>query len=219
MYVLTIYSDFINIIIIIIGLRGLSGYGRDVWINLYKHGRAIRTLELLKNRMLRKARGAVRTTPIHILHFDTAVMTPIERLRMRAEAYMVRTFTRSGDHPARTIVTSILRKPRKKFVSPLKAAVLTTLMLEGLKEMETIVAHHFVPWVPETLHFLRAEDKDQAKAQHIELCRQYHTSWHSYTDGSLAGGQVAAACVAKLPHKREWVRDSYRLGTDNLFTI
>ena len=32
-------------------------------------------------------------------------------------------------------------------------------------------------------------------------------------------GQVAAACVAKLPHKREWVRNSYRLGTDSLFTI
>ncbi|TIC08742.1 hypothetical protein E3Q13_04509, partial [Wallemia mellicola] len=122
---------------------------------------------------------------------------------MKAEAYMVRTLTRSGDHPARNIVTSILRKPRKKFTSPLNATVRNTPMLEGLKEMETIVAHPFVPWVPATLSFSRAEDKDQAKAQHIELCRQYHTSWHFYTDGSSAEGKVAAACVAKLPHKRD----------------
>ena len=196
-----------------------TDYGGHVWINPYKHGRAIRTLELLQNRMLRKALGAVRTTPIHMLHFDTAVLTPTERLRMKAEAYMVRTLTRSGDHPARNIVTSILRKPRKKFTSPLNAMVRNTPMLEGLKEMETIVAHPFVPWVPATLSFSRAEDKDQAKAQHTELCRQYHTSWHFYTDGSLAEGKVAAACVAKLPHKREWVRNSYRLGTNSLFTI
>ncbi|TIC46542.1 hypothetical protein E3Q05_04457 [Wallemia mellicola] len=167
-----------------------TDYGGHVWINPYKHGRAIRTLELLQNRMLRKALGAVRTTPIHMLHFDTAVLTPTERLRMKAEAYM----------------------PRKKFTSPLNATVRNTPKLEGLKEMETIVAHLFVPWVPATLSFSRAEDKDQAKAQHTELCRQYHTSWHFYTDGSLAEGQVAAACVAKLPHKRE-------LGIDSLFTI
>ncbi|TIC34024.1 hypothetical protein E3Q08_04478, partial [Wallemia mellicola] len=152
--------------------------------------------------MLRKALGAVRTTPIHMLHFDTAVLTPTERLRMKAEAYLLRTLTRSGDHPARNIVTSILRKPRKKFTSPLNATVRNTPMLEGLKEMETIVAHPFVPWVPATLSFSRVEDKDQAKAQHTELCRQHQTSWHFYTDGSLAEGQVAAACVAKLPHKR-----------------
>ncbi|TIB72473.1 hypothetical protein E3Q22_04427, partial [Wallemia mellicola] len=115
-----------------------TDYGGHVWINPYKHGRAICTLELLQNRMLRKALGAVRTTPIHMLHFDTPVLTPTERLRMKAEAYLLRTLTRSGDHPPRNIVTSILRKPRKKFTSPLNAMVRNTPMLEGLKEMETI---------------------------------------------------------------------------------
>lgn len=35
-----------------------SDYGGHVWINPYQHGPAIRTLELLQNRMLRKALGA-----------------------------------------------------------------------------------------------------------------------------------------------------------------
>ncbi|TIB60863.1 hypothetical protein E3P78_02947 [Wallemia ichthyophaga] len=164
-------------------------------------GTAIRTLELLQNRMLRKALGAVRTTPLYMLHFDTAVLSPTERLRMRTESYLLRTLTRPRDHPAHAITASILRRPRKKFVSPLNAVVLATPMLEGLKEMETIVAHPFVPWVPTTLNFSQPENKERANAEHIELCNQYNTSWHIYTDGSLAEGQVAAGYAAKLPHR------------------
>ncbi|TIB38702.1 hypothetical protein E3P86_01480, partial [Wallemia ichthyophaga] len=134
-----------------------------VWINPYKHGQAIRTLEVLQNRILRKALGAVQTTPLYMLHFDTAVLSSTERLRMRNESYLLRTLTRPSDHPAHVITASILRRLRKKFVSPLNAVLLAKPMLEGLKEMETIVPHPFVP--------IRNEQKQRIRNYAINTIR------------------------------------------------
>ncbi|TIB62392.1 hypothetical protein E3P78_02424 [Wallemia ichthyophaga] len=85
--------------------------------------------------------------------------------------------------------------------------------------METILPYPFVPWVPATLSFSQAENKERAKAENMELCNQYNISWYIYTDRSLAEGQVAPGYAAKLPHRRDWFSSSYKRGPDSKFTI
>ncbi|TIB27552.1 hypothetical protein E3P86_04115 [Wallemia ichthyophaga] len=85
--------------------------------------------------------------------------------------------------------------------------------------METILPHPFLPWVPATLIFSQAENKERTKAENMELCNQYNISWHMYTDGFLAEGQVAAGYAAKLSHRRDWFSSSYKRGPDSIFTI
>ena len=104
-----------------------TDYASHVWLNPYRQsGKAIRTLELLQNQMLRKALGAVRTTPVQMLHFETAFLSPRESIRMQVASYIMRLFSKPENNLLQNQIKGTLSAPRKSFISPV-----TNMLIRG----------------------------------------------------------------------------------------
>ena len=198
-----------------------TDYASHVWIDTYKHGRAIRMLELLQNRMLRKALGAVRTTPVKMLHFDSAMLEPATRIRLQSDSFVARSLSKRPSHIVHRTLTELIRQPKRKFISPLTALVTRTSIIRDCKGVESISPHLYTPWMEPAIGFLQTrldDDKAQALAFHEQTLARYATSWHFYTDGSLADGKVGAGCVLKRPDQ-DFKKFNCHLGSSDDYSV
>ena len=198
-----------------------TDYASHVWLNPYKQsGKAIRTLELLQNRMLRKALGAVRTTPVRMLHFETAFLSPRERIRMQVASYILRLFSKPENNLLWSQIKCASSVPRKSFISPV-----TTLLTQeaelvaGVREVEHIVPHPLTPWHENNFIIEISDSVEEAVEDHKALLQSEDIAWHFYTDGSMAEGNVAVGIVSYDKFLDKWNNCSYYVGPETCFGI
>ena len=198
-----------------------TDYASHVWLNPYgQSGKAIRTLELLQNRTLRKALGAVRTTPIQMLHFETAFLSPRERIRMQVASYIMRLFSKPENNLLQNQIRHISSAPRKSFISPVTNLLIrdAELVARGGK-VESIVPHPLTPWHENKYIVLISDSAEEAVAEHKELLKLEDTAWNYYTDGSMAEGNVAVGVVSYNKDLVRWDSNSYYVGPETCFGI
>lgn len=208
-----------------------TDYASHIWINPYQKrkgktakSKCIRTLELLQNQMLRKALGAVRTTPIGMLHFESAMLSPAERIRLRLARYALRQFTKPAGNMMRQIVERSFGGPRPRHKSPMDACCehdseVIAAIGPLRRKLETIESHALPPWHSIDLSISIPENETTAREAHDKITKSPAPAWHIYTDGSLAEGAVALGIVAYNQVSNSWSGHSYYLGSTHRFGI
>ena len=191
-----------------------TDYAAHVWINTTSDNRTIHALNKIQNLALRKALGAFRTTSIASLQFDTSSISPKSRIRHKTERYLLRTATRKNNHIAKQTIEQVAKKPRKKFKSPLQLALANLQKRINIFEVEQILPILYPPWHETSIETSISNDSTTALVQYQKLNQQFPHAWHTYTDGSVGDGQVAAA-----NYMNDTKCSAYKLGSSDKFTI
>ena len=192
-----------------------TDYASHVWINSTRTSKASRILDKIQNIAMRKALGALRTTPVTYMCFDTALSPPLTRINMKAEKYVLRCNTKPDNNLIKHIIHRIIYRPRRKFTSPLIAAVKNVRKYIDITSMEQCNPHPFEPWQELKIYFNIPQDKETAIQHHKQYMQVYPNGWHYYTDGSMNDKSVAAAFFGG----DEANSCAYKIGSADKFSI
>ena len=109
---------------------------------------------------------------------------------------------------------------RKSFISPV-----TTLLTQeaelvaGVREVEHIVPHPLTPWHENNFNIEISDSVEEAVEDHKALLQSEDITWHYYTDGSMAEGNVALGIVSYDKYLDKWNSCSYYIGPETRFGI
>ena len=151
-----------------------------------------------------------------MLHFETAFLSPRERIRMQVASYIMRFFSK----PENNLIKYILSAPRKSFIPPVTNLLICDAeLVAGGGKVEHIVPHPLTPRHENKYIVLISDSAEEAVADHKAHLQSKDTAWNYYTDGSMAEGNVAVGVVSYNRYLDRWDSYSYYVGSENCFGI
>ena len=160
------------------------------------------------------------TTPVRMLHFETAFLSPKERIRMQIASYILRLCSKPENNLLWSQIKCASSVPRKSFISPVSTLLTQEAeLVAGVREVEHIVPHPLTPWHENNFNIEISDSVEEAVEDHKALLQSEDIAWHYYTDGSMAEGNVALGIVSYDKYLDKWNSCSYYIGPETRFGI
>ena len=155
-----------------------------------------------------------------MLHFETAFLSPRERIRMQVASYILLLFFKPENNLLWSQIKYASLAPRKSFISPVSTLLTQEAeLVAGVREVEHIVPHPLTPWHENNFVIEISDSVEDAVEDHKALLQSEDIAWHYYTDGSRAEGNVAVGIVSYDKFLDKWNSCSYYVGLETCFGI
>ncbi|KAL9938624.1 hypothetical protein V8E36_002343, partial [Tilletia maclaganii] len=194
-----------------------SEYGALVWHTFGSSATwgALKRLQSIQNKALRRALGAFSTTPLEAIHFDCNVVPVTSRLDTRVAEQALKLLAGSSSNPASVAARKAMRHPTNRW----RTNLATIFLHEAFAERNMSAIEHLSPSAAERSwrSLFTSEISSSIEEAVVSCLRLRGTPIDPvfFTDGSMSNGAVAAAAL------EEWSRLSAQalLGSAMDYTV